>query len=170
MVEMKFVWKSIVLALMLSIRVSAAIAQTQSLPNEDSLCLEGEDIYFSCPLEDGKTISVCAKNNARPNQGYVKYKYGNKENSVVYPLESVPPGEKFTISDVSEGSIHGLHLKFTRGGYTYVASSVWPGELYVSRRGNIALYKECQASRYKSISNKIFDGIKQVSPSKVDLH
>ena len=162
--------KSIFLTFMLCLRVSAANAQVQSLPSEDSLCREGEDIYFSCPLENGKTISVCAKNNISPNQGYVRYEYGNKESSFNYPLENMPPGDRFAISDVSEGSIHGLHLKFTRGGYTYVASSVWPGELYVSKRGNIALYKECQASRYKSLSNKIFDGIKQVSPSKVDLH
>ncbi|WP_228939174.1 hypothetical protein [Paraburkholderia saeva] len=158
------------LTFMLCIRFSAASAQAQSLPSEDSLCREGEDIYFSCPLENGKTISVCARNNGSPDQGYVRYEYGNKENSFVYPLENMPPGDKFTISDVSEGSIHGLHLKVTSGLYTYVVSSVWPGELYVSKRGDIVFDKQCQASRYKSFSNKIFDGIKLVPPSKVDFH
>jgi hypothetical protein len=137
---------------------------------EETLCNKGEDIYFSCPLENEKIISICASNNTASDRGYVKYRYGDKADAFVYPENDTPPGDRFVISDVSEGSIRGLHLKFVNGRYAYVISSVWPGGIYVSKNGKIIFDQECQASGYKSFSNKIFDGVKQVPPSDVDIH
>ncbi|WP_368621709.1 hypothetical protein [Paraburkholderia sp. BR13444] len=138
--------------------------------DETTLCDEGEDVYFSCPLNNGNIISVCAKNNTSPNRGYVKYRYGRKGDVFVYPEKDVSPNRLFEISDVAEGSIRGLHLKFSNEMYTYVVSSVWPGGVYVSKGGRIIFDNKCQDSRYKSFSNKIFDGINQTPPSDVDFH
>lgn len=160
------------LCLFLLFRCEAASASDteKGVPREETLCSGSEEIYFSCPLENGKTISVCAIEDVSPNRGHVKYKYGDKSSEFVYPTKNASPGDKFTISDVSEGSIRGLHLKFTNGDYIYVISSVWPGEVYVSKNGKIVFDQTCQASRYKSFLNKIFDLIRQTPPSSVDDH
>ncbi|WP_106280967.1 hypothetical protein [Paraburkholderia sp. BL25I1N1] len=152
------------------VKYDVANAQTQSSQDEQTLCNEGEEVYFSCPLENGKTVSVCAKANTAPNRGYVQYRYGVKDDAFAFPREKVPPANTVKITDVSEGSIRGLHLKFSKEPYTYVVSSVSPGELYVSKNGKIIFDKECQASRYKSFSNKIFDGVNEAPVTKVDLH
>jgi len=151
-------------------KFSGADTLTQPPQNEATLCSEDEDIYFSCPLDDGKIVSVCAKNNTTPNHGYVRYRYGIESDIFEYPRENIPPRGHFVISDVSEGTIRGLHLKFSIGKFTYVVSSVWPGEIYVSKNNKIVFDKQCQASRYKSFSNDIFNGIEQAPPSKVDIH
>ncbi|CAB3735978.1 hypothetical protein LMG24238_06184 [Paraburkholderia sediminicola] len=152
------------------VRYDLANAQTPLSQDEQTLCNEGEEIYFSCPLENGKTVSVCAKNNTDPDRGYVQYRYGSKDDVFVFPPENVQPAKTVEITDVSEGSIRGLHLKFSKEQYTYVVSSVSPGELYVSKNGKIIFDKECQVSRYKNFSNKIFDEVNEAPVTKVDMH
>ncbi|SED46138.1 hypothetical protein SAMN02787142_3206 [Burkholderia sp. WP9] len=152
------------------VKYDVVSAQTESSQEEQTLCNEDEAVYFSCPLENGKTVSVCAKDNTNPNRGFVQYRYGSKNNAFVFPPENVPPARTVKITDVSEGSIRGLHLKFSKEPYTYVVSSVSPGELYVLKNGRIIFDKECKASRYKSFSNKIFDGVNEAPVTKVDMH
>ncbi|MFM0323899.1 hypothetical protein [Caballeronia glebae] len=142
----------------------------QHSQTEPTLCSDSEDVYFSCPLKNGKTVSVCAKNNIDPNHGYVRYNYGDEGARFIFPNKFIPPDTIFTVSDVSGGTIRGLHLKFSNGPYTYIVSSVWPGEVYVSKNGKIIFEEECKASPNKSFSNKIFDGIKQTLPTKIDDH
>ncbi|MGN8139132.1 hypothetical protein ACTJLC_31030 [Paraburkholderia sp. 22099] len=136
------------------VRYDVANAKTQLSQDDQTLCNEGEEIYFSCPLENGKTVSICAKNNPDPGRGYVQYRYGSKDDVFVFPPENVPPAKTVEITDVSEGSIRGLHLKFSKEPYTYVVSSVWPGELYVSKNGKIIFDKECQASDTRTFRTK----------------
>ncbi|WP_176057968.1 hypothetical protein [Paraburkholderia sp. BCC1876] len=158
------------IALLSLVNYDVAIAQTQPSQDEQTLCSEDEYVYFSCPLENQKTVSVCAKDNTTPNRGYVQYRYGNKGDAFAFPPENVPPARTVKITDVSEGSIRGLHLKFSKEPYTYVVSSVSPGDIYVSKNGKIIFDKKCQASSYKSFSNKIFDGLNEAPVTKVDMH
>lgn len=158
------------LCLVLLFRCAVASDTDGGSQREETLCSGSEEIYFSCPLENGKTISVCASEDVSRNRGYVKYKYGDKSSVFVYPTKNVSLGDRFALSDVSEGTIRGLHLKFAKGDYIYVISSVWPGEVYVSKNGKIVFDQTCQASRYKSFSNRIFDVIEQTPPSSVDAH
>ncbi|CAD6529300.1 hypothetical protein LMG24235_02288 [Paraburkholderia sabiae] len=116
-------------------KYDVANGQAQTSQDEQTLCNDGEETYFSCPLENQKTVTVCAKNNTAPNEGYVQYRYGTKDNAFAFPGETVAPASTVKVTDVSEGGIRGLHLKFTKGPYTYVVSSVLPGEIYVSRNG-----------------------------------
>lgn len=148
----------------------AVKAQTQSSPREHTLCDDREEVYFSCPLDNGKTVSVCARNNTGPNRGYVQYRYGTKDDTFVFPAQNVSPAKAAAITDVSEGSIRGLHLKFSRGSYTYVVSSVSPGEVYVVKDGKVLFDDHCNASIYKNFSSEIFDGVNEVPMSKVDIH
>ena len=158
------------IALLSLVKCHIVNAQVQALPDEQTLCAGDEEIYFSCPLENGKTVSVCAKNNSAPNRGYVQYRYGEKEDAFSFPNKNTPPGGAVKITDVSEGSIRGLHLKLSKGPYTYVVSSVSPGEIYVVRGGKIIFDKKCVASKYKNFSNKIFDGVNDAPVSKIDIH
>lgn len=152
------------------VKYDVASAQIQSSQDEQTLCNDGEEVYFSCPLENEKTVSVCAKDNINPDRGYVQYRYGSKGDLFAFPPENITPARTVRITDVSEGSIRGLHLKFLKEPYTYVVSSVSPGELYVSKNGKIIFDKKCQASRYKSFSNKIFDGVNEAPQTNVDVH
>ena len=43
------------------------------------------------------------------------------------------------------------------------------GGIYVPKTGKIRFDKKCRASRYKSFSNKVFDGINDAPVSKVDI-
>ncbi|RDU97440.1 hypothetical protein DWV00_19740 [Trinickia dinghuensis] len=145
-------------------------AHTQPSQDEQTLCTDREEIYFSCPLENGKTVSVCAKDNTGPDRGYVQYRYGAKGDVFAFPNKNASPVRAVTITDVSEGSVRGLHLKFSKGPYTYVVSSLSPGEVYVTKNGKEIFDKACHASRYKSFSNKIFDGVREAPVSKIDIH
>ncbi|RAS19458.1 hypothetical protein BX591_14116 [Paraburkholderia bryophila] len=158
------------MALSSLVNYDVAIAQTQPSQDEQTLCNEDEDVYFSCSLENQKTVSVCAKDNTTPNRGYVQYRYGNKGDAFAFPPENVLPATTTRITDVSEGSVRGLHLRFSKEPYTYIVSSVSPGEIYVSKNGKIIFDKKCQASSYKSFSNKVFDGVNEAPVTKVDMH
>lgn len=147
-----------------------ANAQTPSSQKEQTLCNDDEDIYFSCPLENGKTVSVCAKGNATPDRGYVQYRYGSKGAAFAFPPDKFAHAGTIKITDVSEGSIRGLHLKFLKDSYLYVVSSVSPGGVYVLKNGSVIFDEQCKASRYKSFSDKVFDGIKGAPVAKADLH
>ncbi|WP_246793371.1 hypothetical protein [Burkholderia perseverans] len=148
----------------------AASAQSRLPKDGPTLCDDGEDVYFSCPLENGKTVSVCAGGNTRPDRGYVQYRYGSRGDAFAIPGERVPPARAVGITDVSEGSIRGLHLKFSRGPYTYVVSSVAPGGVHVVKNGRVVFDKACGASQYKSFANRVFDGINQAPPTKADRY
>jgi hypothetical protein len=147
-----------------------AYAQDEPLQDEPTLCNGDEEVYFSCPLENEKTVSVCAKGNTSPDHGYVQYRYGTKSDAFAFPGKNVAPAKVVGITDVSEGSIRGLHLKFVKGPYTYVVSSVLPGGVYASKNGKIVFDKACRASRYKSFANKIFDGVNPAPVSDIDTH
>lgn len=162
--------KIFIITLLLFVKYSVAYSEMQPARGEQTLCDDDEEIYFSCPLENGKSVSVCAKNNTAPSRGYVQYRYGTKDNIFAFPSKNIPPNTAVKITDVSEGSIRGLHLKFSKGPYVYVVSSVSPGEVYVSRNGVIIFDKQCKASKYKSFSNAIFNGVGDAPISKIDIH
>jgi hypothetical protein len=158
------------IAMLSLVECSSANSQAQTPRAEQTLCNDDEDIYFSCPLENRKIVSVCAKDNVAPNRGYVQYRYGTKDGPFVFPDGDVPPASVVKITDVSEGSIRGLHLKFSTGPYTYVVSSVPPGGVYVSKDGKVIFDKGCEASKHKIFSERAFDGINDAPVSKIDIH
>ncbi|MDN7701597.1 MULTISPECIES: hypothetical protein [Burkholderia] len=151
-------------------KISVAGAGVGAVRDEETLCRVDEDIYFSCPLANEKVISICAKNNYEPGEGYIKYRYGRNDGFLEILEGHIGSGNLFSISDVSEGSIRGLHLKITNGAYVYVVSSVWPGGVYVSRNGRVIMDQECRSSKYKNFSDNVSDGVKWVLPSEVDVH
>ncbi|AJK48244.1 hypothetical protein Bpla01_25080 [Burkholderia plantarii] len=165
--RMAAVWMIVLLALAVH---DTATAQSRLPDSEPTLCDEGEDVYFSCPLENGKTVSVCAKGNTSPARGYVSYRYGTAGDVFAFPSEHVPPAKLAGITDVSEGSIRGLHLKFAKGPYTYIVSSVSPGGVYVLKHDTVVFDQACRASADKHFANAVFDGIDPAPLTKADRH
>jgi hypothetical protein len=70
--------------------------------NAITLCNSDEVTYFSCILEDKQTISICAKDNALPNQGYVQWRLGTKQVVHVIPSGKQPPENVLFVNNYSE--------------------------------------------------------------------
>lgn len=148
----------------------AGVAMAQDA--EKTLCESSETIYFSCNLESSnKIVSVCASRNSDPSHGYVKYRFGNLNKiDIEYPDKDVTPINVFRMTDASEGSMNGLHLKFIKNGYTYVVSSQSPGELYVASDRGIVFDKICKAGQYKTFPEDAYKGLKWFPKTDVDDH
>lgn len=59
------------IAILSLVKCDVANSQSQLSKDNRTLCNEGEEVYFSCPLDNGATVSVCARDNTAPNRGYV---------------------------------------------------------------------------------------------------
>ncbi len=102
-------------------------ARTRYLNPQDTLCDADEAIYISCALDAGPTpndysgpiASVCAKDNASPDSGYVQYRYGIPGESIqsIYPQEKSPPRGKLKIYETADGV--GASLRFRDGDKVY---------------------------------------------------
>lgn len=140
------------------------VANIQSAANaadpggEETLCNEGEEVYFSCELEGvHKIASICATNNVSPTDGYVQYRYGTRSKlDFKYPSTLVSPQDTMSIIDVSRTALGlGTHVKFTNGDFHYVVSNALiPGEVYVTKNGRIVFDKTCRGSDYIPFSDR----------------
>lgn len=113
---------------------------------DGTLCSDDEDIYFSCPLEGGKTVSVCARGNSKPTAGSVQYRYGVPGNlEMVYPKSAMPPKGKFFVVDASEGSVNLSIIKFKSGAYTYLVNQAFLSYLKVLKGDKVVFRQSCNA-------------------------
>lgn len=113
---------------------------------DGTLCSDDEDIYFSCPLEGGKTVSICARGNSKPMAGSVQYRYGFPGNiEMVYPKTALPPKGKFFVVDASEGSVNLSIIKFKSGAYTYLVNQAFVSYLTVLKEDKVVFRQSCNA-------------------------
>src|ERR1700761_2605285 len=113
----------------------ACVICVPAFSEESTLCHKHEEIYFSCHAEN-KIVSVCASGNISPKNGYVQYRFGSSGNiELEYPKLPYPPKRFFSISDVNEGNVQSIHLKFKSERYEYVIHSGFPSGLYVKKAG-----------------------------------
>lgn len=146
------------------------IKNNNYIGTQDTLCIEGEDIYFSCPiLNKKKILSVCGAGNKSPLNGYVQYRYGTLDKlDFQYPGKLVAPKGIFKLVDVTQGSIKGGHLKFSNRNKFYVVTSIFPGGVYVEKDKKIILDDKCDHSGNNSFSYKASHGIDGASMDDVD--
>jgi len=132
--------------------------------NEITLCQQHEEIYFSCKIAND-IASICASGNISPNNGYVQYRFG-RENKIdlEFPSKPYPPRNRFSISDISVGSVNSTHLKFKSGGYDYVLYDSSMSGIYVKKNGKIISNLICEPGIYNKISPRAFRGIKTTPP------
>lgn len=168
----KIVYFSFSIALFISRATHSAEISKDIEIDESTLCAKYEEIYFSCHLQEKDSIvSICSSVNNSPKEGYIQYRYGTHENiELNFPKNKIPPQGIFSLTDVSEGSIRGMHIKFTRGAYTYVVSSVMPGGLYVTRNNKVVFDAYCSSGENITFPDAAYRGIEQHPMTEVDLH
>ena len=150
-------------------RVSQETAPLQS-GQDGTLCSAEEDIYFSCPLTGGKTVSVCAQGNDKPTAGYVQYRYGVPGKiEMLYPQKSVPPKGKFFVVDASEGSVNLNNIKFKKGPYTYLVNQAFVSFLTVLKDDKVVFRQSCSAGGYSFVSRVARQGIEELPKSAEDF-
>jgi hypothetical protein len=137
---------------------------------DGTLCSAEEDIYFSCPLSGGKTVSVCAQGNNKPTAGYVQYRYGVPGKiEMLYPQKNVPPKGKFFVVDASEGSVNLNNIKFKKGPYTYLVNQAFVSFLTVLKDDKVVFRQSCSAGGYSFVSRVARQGIEALPKSAEDF-
>lgn len=137
---------------------------------DGTLCSGDEDIYFSCPLEGGKTVSVCARGNSKPTAGAVQYRYGVPGNiEMVYPKSALPPKGKFFVVDASEGSVNLNIIKFKSGAYTYLVSQAFVSFLTVLKEDKVVFRQRCDSGSYSFINRAALQGLESRPKSAEDF-
>ncbi|WP_238547097.1 hypothetical protein [Pseudomonas sp. GM30] len=137
---------------------------------EVTLCSDDEDIYFSCPLDGGKTVSVCARGNSKPTVGSVQYRYGVPGNiEMVYPKNAVPPRGKFFVVNATEGSASLNIIKFKLGTYTYLVNQAFVSYLTVLKEEKVVFRQRCGAGSYSFINRAALQGLESRPKSAEDF-
>lgn len=127
-------------------------ALAQSVP--PSLCRVDETTYFSCPMKNGRTVSVCGSPNLVNDSSYLQYRYGriNQPPELLFPASPRTPRGLFEFSNAGMGAKASVrNLRFRIGEYTYVVFSytaVYDREtagVEVSRRSGKTTRIECKS-------------------------
>ncbi|MFW9079793.1 hypothetical protein ACOI9X_11000 [Pseudomonas sp. P2757] len=158
----------------------ADVAQTPERVSQDTaplkggqdgtLCSDDEDIYFSCPLTGGKTVSVCASGNSKPSAGFVQYRYGVPGKiEMVFPKSAVPPKGKFFVVNASEGSVNLNIIKFKTGPYTYLVNQAFVSYLTVLKDDKLIFRQRCAAGGYSFINRSALQGLQSRPKSAEDF-
>lgn len=141
-----------------------------SLGDEVTLCSELEDVYFSCPLSNGKMVSICASKNSSPSVGYVQYRYGSRKIvELYYPSVKKAPMNLIFYVNASEGSSSLDIIKFRNRGYTYKVYQAFVSGLTVLRHGRVVKRENCEPSKYAFISDKAERGLQSLEIKDEDL-
>jgi hypothetical protein len=136
----------------------------------ETLCSADEDIYFSCPLKGGKTVSVCAWGNNKPAAGTVQYRYGVPGKiEMLYPQNSAPPKDKFFVVNASEGSVNLNIIKFKKGPYTYLVNQAFVSFLTVLKGDKVVFQQSCGASGHAFVSRAAMQGMESLPKSADDF-
>lgn len=136
----------------------------------ETLCVAGEDIYFSCPLNGGKIVSICASGNNSPDSGYVQYRYGTgKKIEIIYPGLKESPRNKLFYVDATEGNAGNEILKFDIGSYRYFIRQAYFSGLLVKKNNREVFRQTCEDSRYANISRGAVRGIQHKNKSDEDF-
>ncbi len=93
---------------------------------QTSFCTPMETIVFACRV-GAKLVSVCASNNAGPNQGYMQYRFGKRQSPE--PMELTIPDKEMAPNKVATGRFDphaggaSSWLRFRKGQFSYVVFS-----------------------------------------------
>ena len=86
-----------------------------------SLCGDDEQVFFSCTLKNGKTVSLCASRFLDNKTGYLQYRFGkNNRIELKFPEEKNNSQEKFSYTHYSTHTFDRKTISFENHGYQYV--------------------------------------------------
>ena len=87
--------------------------------------------------------------------GYVEFEF---------PDKPYPPRERFSISDISGGSLNFVHIKFKSGEYDYVIYHGSLSGLYVKKKQQTISKFICEPGIYQRINRRVYRGVRTVPP------
>jgi hypothetical protein len=103
---------------------------------KQTLCRQGEDILFSCPVKDRTTIvSLCGSKHLTAQQGYLQYRFGRKGHiELEFPAQRQGTQKMFRYAHYSRYQVNRMVVSFQRGGYTYALFDSYEGEVLPKTR------------------------------------
>lgn len=119
---------------------------------KDSLCKQGEIVFFSCKVKDSqKTISICGNrqmgvDTAIPvtSEDWIQYRFGTSQNvEMVYPAKKAGALEKFSYLFQNSNQNYIEELSFQILTYSYTVFKIMPREVKesygvrIERKGKI---------------------------------
>jgi hypothetical protein len=106
--------------------IALLLLSTPAFPAE-SLCGSSEEIVFSCQLQNGKSVSVCASSRA-PTSPAIAYRFGSSEKlelEIVAEMSRKSPPVEYNALNGARGYDH--FVRFASGAFTYAVVERWDG-------------------------------------------
>lgn len=106
-----------------SFAMSVCVHAGQKKP-ASTLCTSTEKVIFSCPLRNGKTVSLCASSDLSMDKGTLQYRFGRLGSTpeLKYPVMDSSPRDHFWL-DFSQGGLWAQYdLNFLTNGFRYSIS------------------------------------------------
>ena len=145
----------------------------------ETMCVDGEDVYISCAFDDrrsrydyiGEVASICAKGNASPDTGYVQYRFGKPSYGsgqakieMQFPEKKVPPKGIFNIYTSVNFETIGSALRFVSGNYLYSfeRSSMSGYEVVVRKQDEKVFNRRCTLPGVSYLVDGAYQGIQTI--------
>src|SRR6266566_2548706 len=124
------------------------LSASTAMAEKNSLCTSNEEAAFSCSLDNGKTVSLCASSDLSNASGYMYYAFGKKGAiELLFPKEKARSRERFLEGATTQGQLDIDYVRFVNGGFGYAVYSATNGASF--RKEGVIVEKE----RGKVISN-----------------
>lgn len=134
------------------IAVILAALSTPAFPN-DTLCNSSESVVFSCPIERGKTISVCAY-SPEQKEGKIAYRFGTtKKTDLNINADTSPETKAVEYNHELLARAYNTFVRFKSGKYAYAVQQQWDGGgsffagVKVYRANKLIARLECSGAR-----------------------
>ena len=97
---------------------------------QQTLCRQGEDVLFSCPVKDRTTIvSLCGSKHLTGQQGYLQYRFGRKGHiELEFPAQRQGTQKMFRYAHYSRYQVNRVAVSFRKGAYTYALFDGYEGD------------------------------------------
>jgi hypothetical protein len=98
---------------------------------QGTLCRQGEEVLFSCPVKDGTTmVSLCGSKHLTAQEGYLQYRFGHADHiQLEFPTQRQETQKMFRYAQYSRYQVNRVAISFQRGGYTYALFDSYEGDM-----------------------------------------
>jgi hypothetical protein len=95
-----------------------------------TLCRQGEEVFFSCPVKDGtRIVSLCGSRRLTAQEGYLQYRFGRPGKlELEHPKRRQGAQETFRYAHYSRYQVDRVAVSFQRGGFTYTLFDSYEGD------------------------------------------
>jgi hypothetical protein len=95
-----------------------------------TLCRQGEEVFFSCPVKDGtRIVSLCGSQRLTMQEGYLQYRFGRPGKlELEHPKRRQEAQDTFRYAHYSRYQVDRVAVSFQRGGFTYTLFDSYEGD------------------------------------------